>query len=101
MTISVNLDLNCAFVNGARVRLKPQHAEILSMLTRRPVTDDGIWAGLYGARPECDLPKGQHVVKVLISQLRQRLRPHGVEIRKVYGKAYVLEDEPIVMSKAS
>lgn len=73
----------------AAFSLSYSEAVILDLLMRREVAaHQGIWASLYGLRP--DGGPVSDPVKVFVRRLRCKLRPLGVEIIGIRGAGYRL-----------
>lgn len=73
--------------------ITPYGAKILGMLmARRFASNEAIYAMLYGARPECDLPSTSPI-KVHVHKLRLRLREFGIEIATLVGDGYSIKPE--------
>lgn len=90
MPVSVNPATGMASVNGARVELTPSQAIILHCLTRREVADHDMLIRHLWDQHEPEEPAS--ALQVHVSDLRKRLKPHGVMIRARYGIGYALVD---------
>jgi DNA-binding response OmpR family regulator len=70
--------------------LTPKQADLMRVLIRRPVASyDACMAGLYSDRIA---PPDQRIINVLISRMRRKLLPFGIEIRTVWGIGYELDE---------
>ncbi len=94
--ISVDLQTNSFSVSGKSVRVAPMHAELLTMLEGRYriqdyITYEAIEFGLYGNTLECDRPADPlNVIAVMACNLRKKLKPHGYDIKSVFGRGLYL-----------
>lgn len=94
--LRVDLMRNMLVVGDDWIHVKPKLAEVAYILARSPgavVNEEGLWLGLYGGRPERDLPKTMNVIQVHISQLRKALRKwnKGVCVTIYKSRGYALE----------
>lgn len=66
---------------------------ILEAIARRAVaTYDMIIGDLYGADPNGGPDDPRNVIQVLMVGLRRQLRARGLEVRKVWGEGYRIDD---------
>lgn len=62
------------------------------LLARKVVPACAAYAVIYGARPECDQPQSENVIRVAVSALRKALAPYGVTITHEHGAGYTMPD---------
>ncbi len=71
-----------------RFGLTPTEGRILALIARRGrIAHEALHRGLYFDRSEPAEPK---TIAVLLVRLRQKLKPHGIEIRTVWGVGFEL-----------
>lgn len=63
------------------------------LLNKNTASEDVLYAALYGNRPERDQPTAEAIIRKHIHYLRKRLKPHGIEIKNVWGQGWVLPPE--------
>lgn len=64
---------------------RTEEAIFQMLLSRETVTKSSVLAALYGGEP-----RSSRIVDVFINKLRQKTRPHSVEIATVVGAGYRL-----------
>ena len=80
------------FAGGATLRLTGQQAKLMARLLKdRPkvVKTDQLYQDLYWNAKDCEM-RDPAILKVVICNLRRRLRPFGVEIMTVWGTGYFI-----------
>jgi DNA-binding response OmpR family regulator len=66
---------------------------IVGLLYRsKVVSKDTLYTALYGGRSECDWPVAK-TLDVQLNHTRQRLKPHGIEIRNKIGVGWFFDAE--------
>ena len=78
-------------------RLTRREAEVLGILLKRQVMpQEQIFAAIWGGESDCSLK----IVEVIISKLRAKLRPFGIEIRNEYGVGYFVPPDSKTAARA-
>ncbi len=81
-------------------RLTPLEMKIVGLLTRQSiVSKEMIFAGLYGARNECDQPDIK-TIDVHICKLRRKLSAKDISIKTYHGMGYYVEDDTRTLLKS-
>jgi DNA-binding response OmpR family regulator len=71
-------------------KIEPTLAEILAMLLKREfVTRDGLYAVLYGTRPDNEMPD-ERVLDVQVCRLRSHLKPFGIAFETASGSGWYM-----------
>lgn len=79
--------------------ITPTETKLLGMLARGGVVDrERIWAGLHAGRWRVPQPK---TLDVQLYNLRNKLRPAGIEIRSVWGIGYELPPASLELVRAA
>ena len=74
----------------ASLRLTPQERTLLSLLMRAPLVTHDMVLGAFEARKPTSDGRGREHVFVVVRQLRDRLRPLGIEVKNSHGQGYFL-----------
>lgn len=99
--ITVDLDRKQVFLDGAAVHMtgkEYQMAEVLALRKNQTVAKESFLSSLYGGMDEPELK----IIDVFICKLRKKLtsRGHPDYIDTVWGRGYVLRDEPRSLAAA-
>ena len=80
-----------AFIDGREIELTRRELDLLSALMWHPgrvVSKDDLMDAVYPRT----IDVGPNALELLISRLRQKLRPAGVNVRALRGVGYRIED---------
>lgn len=94
ISISVDLNLNVLIADGRVIKLRPQMAEILSVLCDRAlkvVRRESMVALIYGGN---EPDSAGTVIQVQIFHLRKKLADTAYEIDTIWGEGYRLIQKP-------
>lgn len=73
------------------MQLSETEAQIVALLRNRAfVSNDALWTRLYGTRID---PPDTNTQNVFLSKTRKKLRAHGVEISRLWGRGHYLTPE--------
>lgn len=103
-SLVVSLETNIASRWGRTVRLTPQQAEILHILSSRApgtVREEPLVSGLYGYSDPPEKPS--KTLRVQMVHIRNAVAPLGVNIKNVFGIGYrlVLDQWPPIERSAA
>lgn len=87
----VDLNTNTVTVPEHHIKLWPKEAEILYTLWQKfpaTVSRNSIMTALYGRHDE---PETDHVVTVLIANIRRKVRETSIKVKAVHKRGYRLE----------
>lgn len=90
MEIAVDLDRNCVRLDGKLISLTPRMCEIMAMFEQYPgrvIHTDRMAVAIYGDK---EMKGASSTIKVLIYNLRERLKPHGFDILCYLSRGYEL-----------
>lgn len=72
--------------------LTKSEARVLSLIAERgKITHGALYDRLYGRRPACDQPSPE-IVKVFMTKLRRKLKPHSLRIVTIWGEGFAIPD---------
>jgi two-component system cell cycle response regulator CtrA len=73
--------------------LTPAHAALFGCLYMRPLASREALLQAHGTAIGCSEDVEPKTLDVHITKLRQKLKPHGIEIETVWGRGYRMTDE--------
>lgn len=80
--------------------LTKSEARVLALVAERGrITHNALYDRLYGRRPACDQPDAG-TVKVFLTKLRRKLKPHSIRIVTIWGEGIAIPDRDLDVVRA-